>query len=142
MFQIPIRHTFVEVSRRLSHPGQRPAPEDNPRGRSHGQQDGRPLPQNPFPIAVGPRVDHLERSVRGDLEAVLELPSGPGLVVGHGNLASGAGGTGADGERGAGVVFGIEAALWKESSLLLWGKRINTNTTYILPPRSPEVPST
>ena len=131
----------MKVSGRLSHPRQRSTPEDDPRGRSHGQQDGRPLPQTPAAaIAVWPRVDHLERSVRGDLEAVLELPPGPELVVGHGDLASGAGGTGADGERGAGVIFGIEAALWKESFLLVWRKRINTNSNSL--PRSPEVPST
>ena len=111
VYMFHIWHTFVKVSRRLSHPRQRPAPENHPRGRADGQQDGSSLPQTP--AAVGRRVDHLECSVRGDLEAVLELPSGPGLDVSHSDLASGAVGNGADGERSARVIFGIVSALWK-----------------------------
>ena len=102
----------MKVPRRLSGPGQRAAPEDDPRGRADGQQDGRLLPEA-LARRVGPRVDHLERTVRGDLQAVLQLPPGRGVVVRHRDLARGPGHVGADGEGGARVVFVVVAALWE-----------------------------
>ena len=102
----------MKVPRRLSGPAQRATPEDDPRGRSDGQQDGRLLPEA-LAGGVGPRVDHLERPVRSDLQAVLELPPGRGVVVRHRDLARGPGHVGADGEGGARVVFVVVAALWE-----------------------------
>ena len=102
----------MKVPRRLSGPGQRATPEDDPRGRADGQQDGRLLPEA-LARRVGPRVDHLERPVRGDLQAVLELPPRREVVVGNGDLAGGPGRGGTDGEGGARVVLVIVASLWE-----------------------------
>ena len=77
-------------------------------------------------VVLGLGVDDVQGGVGGDVGVGLEGATRRRLGVGHGHLARDAGGLGADGKRGAGVVDAVISAFWKKRE----GKNNFLSTTF------------